>query len=263
MFSKRKKFYFLSGLPRSGNTVLSSILNQNCDIKVSANSCLSNILYNIQVQRDSLIFKNFSNEQSLDDCSSEIFNSYYKSWKCKYIIDRSTWGTPANLKTLEQYCPNKIKLLCPVRDLNEILCSFLLAFHKSGKIDLEDRQTTERICIDLVENDEMIQKSLWSVENLLNSSSETLFIHYDNLCINPKLQIRKIYEFLNIPKFNRHYFNNIKQYKCNGILYDDSIFGYELHKIKSSVEKSSYLVEDILPQSIIKKYRHVNFDFLR
>ena len=40
-----KNIFFLSGLPRAGNTLLSSILNQNKNIACTANSILPNILY--------------------------------------------------------------------------------------------------------------------------------------------------------------------------------------------------------------------------
>ena len=33
-----KKYFFLNGMPRAGNTLLASILNQNPDIKTTANS---------------------------------------------------------------------------------------------------------------------------------------------------------------------------------------------------------------------------------
>ena len=38
-----KKYFFLAGLPRCGNTLFSSILNQNPNIKVTANSLLPEI----------------------------------------------------------------------------------------------------------------------------------------------------------------------------------------------------------------------------
>ena len=40
-----KKIFFLVGLPRAGNTLLGSILNQNPDIAVTANSITPDILY--------------------------------------------------------------------------------------------------------------------------------------------------------------------------------------------------------------------------
>ena len=38
---KNKKFYFLCGLPRAGNTLLTSILNQNPDIACTPNAFTS------------------------------------------------------------------------------------------------------------------------------------------------------------------------------------------------------------------------------
>ena len=40
-----KKIYFLCGLPRAGNTLLGSIVNQNKNIKITANSIVPDILY--------------------------------------------------------------------------------------------------------------------------------------------------------------------------------------------------------------------------
>ena len=116
-----KKYYFLAGLPRAGNTVLSSILNQNSRVQVSANSFVSNIFFNILNQADSLAYQNFPDSQSLMDCVSTVFQSYYKSWKGRTIIDRGPWGTDDNLRVLEQYCPNELKFICPVRDVNKVL----------------------------------------------------------------------------------------------------------------------------------------------
>ena len=39
----KKKIYYLAGLPRAGNTLLGSILNQNPKVKVSPNSMLVEI----------------------------------------------------------------------------------------------------------------------------------------------------------------------------------------------------------------------------
>ena len=51
-----KKYYFLAGLPRAGNTVLSSILNQNSREQVSANSFVSRIFPYILDKADNMGF---------------------------------------------------------------------------------------------------------------------------------------------------------------------------------------------------------------
>ena len=42
-----KQYNFLIGVPRSGNTLISSVLNQNNNICLTANSPLSGLLYEL------------------------------------------------------------------------------------------------------------------------------------------------------------------------------------------------------------------------
>ena len=88
-----KKYFFLAGLPRTGNTLLSSILNQNPDLAVSANSFVSEIFYYGVSLQFSEMFQNFPDFDSLESYLRSIFDSYYKNWDAKYIIDRGPWGT--------------------------------------------------------------------------------------------------------------------------------------------------------------------------
>ena len=61
------KYYFLSGIPRAGNTILSSILNQNNDICVSANSIITEILYKLdEWKKSDIAFNNFPVRNSED-----------------------------------------------------------------------------------------------------------------------------------------------------------------------------------------------------
>ena len=40
-----KQFYFLTGLPRAGNTLLGSLVNQNKNVAVTAHSIIIDMLY--------------------------------------------------------------------------------------------------------------------------------------------------------------------------------------------------------------------------
>jgi hypothetical protein len=40
-----KNIYFLSSLPRAGNTLLGSIINQSKYVKLTANSILTSVIY--------------------------------------------------------------------------------------------------------------------------------------------------------------------------------------------------------------------------
>ena len=48
-------------------------------------------------------------------------------------------------------------------------------------------------------------------------------------------------------------------FQVNGIKYDDSVFGVDLHTIRTnSIKKADYNVEDILPKRIIEKCKALN-----
>jgi sulfotransferase len=73
-----KKYHFLSGLPRAGNTLLGSILNQNKNISVTANSSVSEMMYRIEtVQYQVPGVHNFPDIKSLENVNKNILINYY------------------------------------------------------------------------------------------------------------------------------------------------------------------------------------------
>ena len=55
---KNKNFYFFTSLPRSGNTLLGSLLNQTNQINLSANSILPDIVWLLEDMKNNIIFVN-------------------------------------------------------------------------------------------------------------------------------------------------------------------------------------------------------------
>ena len=51
------KYFFVTGLPRAGNTLLSSLLNQNPDITATANSVVPEILYRLEEIKKINVYK--------------------------------------------------------------------------------------------------------------------------------------------------------------------------------------------------------------
>jgi len=255
-----KKYYFLSGVPRSGNTLLASILNQNKNISVTGNSPVAEIFYQVEtVKNQMLAVKNFHNLKSFDFVQNNILNNYYQEWKSKYIIDRSCWGTPNNLEIIKKYCPNEIKIIVLIRDLNEILASFIKWSQENPKNFLDDYATIEEKCEFLMNSNGQIIKQLYSTHNLLKEENKkyVLFIRYDDLVNIPEKELEKIYKFLNIRKFKHHY-TNLSQLNVNGIKYKDDIFGQNLHYVKEKIEKTNYKPTDYISQNILDKYKKFN-----
>ena len=61
----QKQFYFLSGLPRSGSTVLAAILNQHPDVHTSSTSGLLDVMFGtFQAWKSSMSAQADANKQA-------------------------------------------------------------------------------------------------------------------------------------------------------------------------------------------------------
>jgi hypothetical protein len=248
-----KEIFFLSGLPRAGNTLLSSILNENKNIKVSANTVLADVIYQLNIIKDYDIFNNFPDHKSLNNVTNNVFNNYYKDWKADYIIDRGPWGTPTNLLFLKKII-KKPKFILLHRPVLDCLASI---------INIEKPKNIEERCHILMQDDGtygpgsgMLAKYLRSIKNIIASKEKYKIINYVDLVHFPNETIKTISKFLNIPlKYNE----NFKQFSINGIKYNDKIYGIDYHKINTKKLKHSYITADkILPTNIINKYKHMD-----
>ena len=101
--NKDKQIYFLCAMPRSGNTLFTSIMNQNPELVVTPNSITLEIMKELYLLKGTDVFKNFPEEQSLDNIMDEVYNFYYKNWNHKVIIDRGPVCTPGNLKVMQKH----------------------------------------------------------------------------------------------------------------------------------------------------------------
>ena len=243
-----KSHYFLSGLPRSGNTLLGSLINQNTEISLTANTILTDVIYQIDLLKDTQIYNNFPDEESLNNIIKNVFNNYYKDWKAKYIIDRGLWGTPENLLLLKSII-KKPKFIILYRPVLECLASFIKI---EKPIDIETR------CHELMYKDGMIGKSLWSIKNLIEQKEDYIIINYSELVSNPLKPINKIYSYLNIDSFE-HKLKNFNSFSVNDIKYNDNVLNAPLHTIRTDkIKLNKYNIEDYLPKNIIKQYSNLD-----
>ena len=70
-----KNITFLASLPRSGNTLLGALLNQNPEVAVTANSITMEIFKEVYYLKDTEVFKNFPDHDSLDNVLKAILLS--------------------------------------------------------------------------------------------------------------------------------------------------------------------------------------------
>ena len=240
--------YFLCSLPRAGNTLLGSIVNQSQHVKVTANTILTDVIYQLQLIKDYEIYKNFPNEKSFNNIIKNVFKNYYKNWKVDNIIDRGAWGTPGNLISLKSII-KKPKFIILYRPVLECLASF---------IKIEKPINVETRCHKLMSDSGIIGKNLWSIKNIIKEKENYLIINYKNFIKNPNEEIKKIFNYLKI-LFKDFDLSNLKQFSVNNVSYNDSVLAAKLHTIRTDkIELNKYKIEDYLPSNIIKQYSNLD-----
>ena len=259
--SPSKKIFFLAGLPRAGNTILASILNQNPNICCTPNSITLEIIKDLFLLKTTDVFQNFPDHKSLDNVLNAVFDNYYKDWNYKYIIDRGPAGTMGNLNLVKKHLDPNIKIIFLVRPILEVLASWIDWSNKTPDNYLKREGTPTQACHALMNKDGQIVKELKCLVNLSKTENKhhVLFVDYDNIVDKPQETINRIYKFLGIPKY-KHKFKNFKQIKVNGLKYDDTIFGKGMHTIKTkSLVKTKRDITKILPSEIINTYGQIKY----
>ena len=104
-----KKIFFLSGLPRSGSTLLGSILAQNPEIHVTPTSPLLDLMcYTDEALQKIKITYTYDEKALADNVYSGIIKSFYQNIHKPVIIDKHR-GWPRNLVPAKKYIDDKIR----------------------------------------------------------------------------------------------------------------------------------------------------------
>jgi hypothetical protein len=125
-----KELFFLVALPRSGNTLFGSLINQNPDIACTPNSITLEIMKDLFLLKETDVFKNYPDHKSLDNVLDIVFDTYYKDWPQRYIIDRGPVMTPGNFMLMQKHFKRPFKCIIILRDVLDVLASYVKWFEK-------------------------------------------------------------------------------------------------------------------------------------
>ena len=259
--NKDKQIFFLCAMPRSGNTLFASIMNQNPDVAVTANSITLEIMKELFLLKKTDVFQNFPDEQSLDNVMDEVYSLYYKYWNYKVIIDRGPVCTPGNLKVMQKHFKKPIRCIVLVRDLLDVLASYIKWFETepSAFLNKYDCKNIEEKLTKIMNKEGAVAKELMSIQYLLQHPEMAVFIKYDDLVQNPEQEIRKVYDFLKLPYYP-HYFTNLEQVTVNGLQYKEDIVGKNMHTIRTDkIMKIDNDYKSMIPERFVKEYGHITF----
>ena len=246
----KKQYIGLSGLPRSGSTLLSCILSQNPDIHAEGNSAVCQLMWDAQCSVLGTANQQLIASDKLDigiELIKNIPNIYYKDVTASTVIDKCrSWTLPDNMAILNKYFEHKPKVLVLERPFIEIVKSFV-ALRQANNYQGNPEEGL------LDDWSEPIMRSYEGIKwAKANNNGEFLFLQYNDLINNTKSSINTIYEFCELESFE-HNFNNI----VNKHPENDKVYGMiGQHDVRPIISKRKLDVR--LSDEIIKKCKSLD-----
>ena len=274
-----KNFYFMAGLPRSGSTLLSSILNQNPRFYSGPSSPVVATMIGLENQfSNDELFLGYPKPEQAKQIIASILPQYYSDRQEPVIFDKNrSWTVRMNY--IPGYFDIQPKVICPVRGTSEILTSFISMMRRNpyevnGKINFIDEMlvknnvplTDDNRCEFIASPNGILGQSVEGLRKALMEGYDNSLhlVEYRDLVNNPKETVEKIYEFLGEELFE-HDFNKLDNINREN---DAQIYGFaDMHDVRPTLESVSKNPEDILSPEILEKckdtefWRIVNSDF--
>ena len=256
-----KQLFFLVAQPRSGNTLFASIMNQNPEIACTPNSITLQILKYLFLLKQTDVFQNYPDHRSLDNVLDVVYDTYYKDWPQRIIIDRGPVMTEGNFALIQKHFKRPFKCIILLRDLMDVLASYMQWYTENPDAfpnRYNCKNNDEKLSM-IMNKDGAVAKDLEAIKNSYNYPGLCHYVKYDDMVTQPEQEFRKIYQFMGEPYFN-HRFNNLDQVNVNGLSYDDKIVGSNMHKLFDGPVRKVYnpYIEKI-PERIRQKYGHIRF----
>ena len=261
-----KKFHFLSGLPRSGSTLLTALLNQNPKIHASTNSPLLDTIHYTEeyLFYNSEQYKAHPKPQSAHKVLSSIAPNYYFDTQEEIIIDKSR-GWVNQIQHITDYITSSPKIICPVRNIQDIMVSFLCLIHKTEKVSFIDQGlinlgmeiNNDNRCDYLMSPQGIIGMSYHALSEAFRKGHQDkiLLVDYDSLTKNPQKELNRIYDFIGEERFVHSFDNIIPQFNE-----DDNVYQLDkMHEVRSTVEKIHRDNQKYLSEYVMNKYKHMEF----
>lgn len=249
-----KQYHMISGLPRSGSTLLSTILNQNPRFSADISSPLARFVrmiiteshagpgYHLQCYEEKRIklIQNLIETYNFDQPQEVIFNTN-RGWTA--LVDLLAITNP------------DARIICCVRDIPWILDSLETLFRKNPfSISLmyapDSVQTVYTRADTQMTPGSTLRFAYDSLKEAItgHNKQNLLLVEYDELTQSPEKIMRQVYEFINEPYYDHDFSSVEAKYED----YDEDANIKGLHDIRKGVQ---YQPRDfILPPDIINKY---------
>jgi sulfotransferase len=258
-------FYFDCGLPRSGSTLLTALLNQNPQIHAGTLSPVFEVMYYTNDRLQGEQAQAFPKPEVFRRMVSNVITEYYSDRDEEVIVDKCrAW--PAHIDLIKQYITPDPKIICTVRHPLDILASFITLFHKDGGLNFIDKAmlkqgmfvTDDARCHFMMNPGGIVWESMNALATAFrqNQTQYIHFIQYDDLVSDPKRVMQGIHSYLRLKPFEYDFENIVQKDREK----DKEVYGLPtMHEVRNKVEKKSKHYSEVLSEEVINKYKDLDF----
>jgi sulfotransferase len=231
--------HFISGLPRSGSTLLAAILRQNPRFHAGMSSPVGSLFMALQgamsKRNEAAVFIDEAQKREL--LKGLFDNYYYLTHPEKLVLDTNrAWCS--KLPTLARLFP-EAKVICCVRHVPWIMDSLERiirqnAFELSGIFGYEATNTVYTRVNRLAVNDGLVGFAMDALREAFwgEHADRLILVGYEALAKRPEQTLRRIYDFLGEPWF-AHDYDNVEY---EAVEFDLALGTPNLHTVRRKVE---------------------------
>lgn len=254
----------LSGLPRSGSTVLTSLLNQHPKLYATTTSpvlgMVTNFYHNWEPQTVTQLKDKDVRQRT--NMVTAMIRAAHEHIDKPIVIDKNR-GWPKMGKLLTEILGEQPKMICTVRNIPDILASFVTLANKDPNTFIDNQLRESGFTINntnrcrLLWNNGVVGQSWQSLKSGWNfNKNNLLMIEYDDIVSKPLEVLVRIEEYLGIESFG-YDINNLKPMEEK-----DEFHGIKgLHDIRPVVKKTSKPPEQIIGNELTNYYNDMKLDF--
>lgn len=256
----------MSGLPRSGSSLLSALFNQNPRFYCGPSSPICSVILGIEdhLKTDEL-YAAWPKENFKDGIISSVLPSYYSDIDKPIVIDKNRSWTRRIGYLSKYFNIENPKIICTVRNLTEILTSFIDMIHRSNSVSFVDKSLSRlKVPIDdfarcqWIASDGPLGRSYTNLKIAFQEGyrDNLYFVEYSDLVSNPKKTMQEIYNFIE-EEYYEHNFDHVEK-----IVHEDdgTIYGLpDMHDVRPSVKSISKNPNDVLPEKVIQDVSNLEF----
>jgi sulfotransferase len=255
------KFHFISGLPRSGSTLLAALLSQNPHFHAGMTSPVGSLFANMLTQFSAgSEFGPVISQDQRRRVLRGLFYSYYADQVGKAVIFDTNRMWCAKLPAIADLFPDA-KLIACVRNVAWVMDSIERLYranpYENTKLFVDDveRNTVYSRVDTLAQRNRLVGFPWTALKEAFygQQAKSLLIVDYDLLTQAPQKIIEIIYDFLGEPLFEHDYEN----VKYDAPAFDQALGLSGLHRVRPKVQLESR--RTILPPDLFEQYSKLSF----